>query len=178
MSIQLASGLPKRIIEVLRDYLSAELDLIDAAENDGLITPDVPAINYYDWDLKLIQGYPACSIRSVSSSPIEVWNTMTSAKQIHARHRFDVMFHGHIGMSLPTLAPDQLNKIMMRYVAGAARALCVMHPALQTIADPSLFVELVEWTDTATYGPEEEQESGAIVRTSTLPIEIRRHEIR
>jgi len=49
---------------------------------------------------------------------------------------------------------------------------------LQTTADDTRWVEIVEWLDPATYGPEADQEDGAIARTAILPITIRRIEAR
>lgn len=173
MAIRMMSGLPARVIQVLTDYLPAELDLIDAEEADGLTTPDI--LEWHAWDIPVITHYPAVSIRTASSDPVEVRTTLMG-ERIDAGHRIDVMFHA-IHETAGGL-PQDLQKLMHRYITGAVRVLCVTKEALQTIADPTRFVELVEWAEEATYGPEVAQESGAIVRTATLPINIRRRESR
>lgn len=171
MAIRMMSGLPARIIAVLQDYLPTELDLIDAEEADGIVTPDIET--WIDWDQKNIPGtYPACSIRAVSSAPIQTLPVLMG-QRIDAEHRVDVMFHAGITESDD---PSIIQKLMLRYISGAARVLCVQHEALDTVADPTRLVELVSWVNQATYGPEAEQQDGTLMRTATLPIAIRRIE--
>lgn len=182
MAVRMMSGLPARVAQVLKDYLPAELDLIDIEEADSITTPDIESASYYEWDQKLIQRYPACSIRTASSSALvnqdgspQVY-PLTFGSAIRARHRLDVRFHLTIGQA--NANPLTLQKFMQRYVAGAMRVLCIMHPTLTTVADPVDFVSDVLWVGDAVYGPEEEQDDGALVRTATLPIEIIRSEVR
>ncbi len=66
MSPRMMSGLPARIIQVLKDFLPAELDLIDAEEADGITTPDIPTAGYYQWDKKNIPEHLSFAIRTVS----------------------------------------------------------------------------------------------------------------
>lgn len=176
MALRLMSGLPARVAQVLKDFLPAELDLIDAEEADGITTPDVANANYYEWDQQVIPKFPACSIRTVSSAPVEV-RPDTFGRRVDARHRLDVMFHATL-QEVVGSDPLVLQKLMHRYVNGAMRVLCLMKEALQTSADNVRFLELVEWAEAATYGPEEAQGDGAIVRTATLPISVRRREER
>jgi len=175
MAIRMMSGLPARIIQVLKDYLPAELDLIDVEEGDGVVTPDIPAGSYYEWNREFIPEYPACSVRIVSSSPVEV-RPDTFGQRVDAHHLLELRFHATLAQA--GSEPDVLQKLMERYVAGAVRVLCVMKEALQTAADPTRFVEIVTWAGAATYGPEVEQEDGAIVRSAILPIDVRRREER
>jgi hypothetical protein len=179
MAIRLMSNLPARIIQVLQDYLPAELILIDAEEADGITTLAVPNGQYYEWDQRTIPKYPACSIRIVSSTPIEVWpsNDATGARWIRADHRVDVMFHVILSQS-PTGDPKVLQRLLSRYVAGAARVLCVLKESLQTALDTDRYAEITRWLEPAVYGPEEEQEGGEVVRTATLPITVRTSEVR
>ncbi len=174
MAIRMMSGLPGRVIQVLKDFLPAELDLIDAEENDGITTPDIAARDYHEWDRPVIPEYPACSIRPVSASPVEV-RPDTFGKRVDARYRLDVIFHVTIGQSDD---PQTIQDLLFRYVTGAVRVLCIMKEALQTTADPTRFVEIVEWVGDATYGPEVEQDEGALVRSAVLPISVRRREER
>lgn len=175
MSIRMMSPLPARVAQVLKDYLPTELALIDAEEADSLTTPVIESGDYYEWDTKYIARYPACSIRTVSSTPFEVL-TDGMGKRIDADHRIDVRFHLTQGQA--NADPLKLQKFMHRYIAGAARVLCVMKEALQTAADSTRYAEVVTWTEPATYGPEEEQDDGSLVRTATLPISVRRREAR
>ena len=167
MALRMMSALPARIIQVLIDYLPTELNLIDAEEADGITTGDIAAGNYYEWDRQTIPEYPACSIRVVSSSPIEIQPDLFG-RQAYVRHRIDVMFHvtNKEGDAL------RLQKLLFRYVTGAMRVLCVMYEGLQTALDPVRYVSLVTWTDRAVYGPDEEQDDGSIVRTATLPLDV------
>ena len=175
MSIRMMSGLPARIIQVLQDYLPAELDRIDAEEADGITTADVPAANYYEWDQKYIPHMPAVTIRPMASIPIEVRTTLMG-ERVDALHRLDVCFH--LTIADADSNPLTMLKLLERYISGAVRVLCVTKEALQTSADPTRVVELVTWAEPATYGPEVEQEDGAVVRSATLPIAVRRREAR
>lgn len=175
MPIRMMSGLPERLIHVLQDFLPAELDLIDAEEADGLVTPDIAAGSYYEWDQQTIPEYPACAIRPVSSMPFEVLAD-TFGQRVDARHRFDILFHATLAQT--NSDPALLQRLLFRYVTGAVRVLCIMKDALQTTLDPARFVERTTWAGEATYGPEVEQEDGAIVRSATLPIHVRRREER
>ena len=177
MAMRLMSGLPARVIQGLKDYLPAELDLIDAEEIDGITTPDIAAADYYEYDRKAIPEFPACTIRTVSSLPVEI-KPDGFGRWADVFHRLDVMLHATLAQEATPSAPDQLQKLMHRYVAGAIRVLCVMKEALQTSADPTRFVTICEWVGEASYGPEEDQDEGVVVRTATLPIRIRRIEQR
>jgi len=180
MSLRMMSGLPLRISQVLQDFLPAELDLIDAEEADGITTADVPAANFYQWDGRWIPETPACAIRMVSSTPIDV-RTYLMGERMDASHRLDVIFHltaGDIGPADGTSNPVTMQALLARYINGAMRVLCVRHEALDTTADPTRYVELVTWAEPATYGPDVEQEDGAVVRSATLPIAVRRREAR
>ena len=180
MPLRMMTPIPARVVQVLKDRLPAELDLIDAEEADGITTPDIDSTDYYDWDQRAIPKYPACAIRTVSSQPaagrgIGVRQELMG-KRVDATHRVDVLFHSTIEKALSD--PRVLQSFMHRYVNGAMRVLCVAYEGLQTIADPVRFgspnaTTICEWFDTATYGPEETQEDGAVVRTAVLPISIR-----
>jgi hypothetical protein len=183
MAIRLMGPIVGRIILVLQDYLPAELDLIDAYEaaNGGisLTTPDI--LYWNDWDRMLIPEYPAFSARTVSSLPIDV-KPDTFGQRITASHRIDLMFHATM-QNVQGSNPRDLQAILHRYIAGAARVLCVMKERLQTVSDPTEWGSpgsrtVCRWQDEATYGPETEQEGGAIVRTATLPVRVERAEVR
>lgn len=169
-----SGGLPKRVIRVLKDYLPGELDLIDAEEADGIETPDIADDAYHERDPEFIVRYPACSIQETSSTPVEVLSK-GMGERVDQQDRLDVMFHATIGHAND---PVKVQRLLHRYISGAVRVLCVMKEALQTKSDSTRLVELVTWAGEATYGPEVEQETGAIVRSATLPISIRRREER
>jgi hypothetical protein len=173
MTIRMMSPLPARMIQVLKDFLPAELDLIDAEEADGITTPDIGTSDYYEWDRQVIPEFPACSIRSVSSTPIDAQQIES---RIDARHRLDVMFH--VTANVTDGDSPNILKYLYRYITGAMRVLVLQHEHLDTTGDPNQFVSLVEWPEPATYGPEAAQEDGSIVRTATLPIDIRQIEAR
>jgi hypothetical protein len=170
------SGLANRVCQVLQDYLPAELALIDAEEADGLTTAVILSANYHQWDRTVIPEYPACSIRLVSSTPTPAAGIFpdTFGSQIDAWHRIDVMFHVVASAGPPT----DLQALLVRYITGAVRVLFIQKVGLATIADPTDDASWMTWPESAVYGPDELQESGAIVRTATLPIAVRRIEIR
>jgi len=168
-----------RIVQVLKDYLLAETALIDTEEGDGIVTPQIPDQNYFDYDPKLIAKYPACSIRGAGSVPIEVRANLFG-QRTHTLQRIEIMFTATIAQAKDSRT---LEKMMQRYVNGAVRVLCVVYEGLQTIADPVRWGSpnaetIAEWTQEATYGPEVTQGDGSIVRTATLPLDIRRIEAR
>lgn len=172
MSIRMMSGIPSRFIQVLTDFLPAELDLIDAEEADGITTPDVAA--FYAWDRRALDKFPAVTIRPVSSSPFVV-HPDGVGDRVDGSHRIDVMFH-----ITPKQAatPENRQALLFRYVAGAVRVIGVEKWALQTSADPVLWATVVTWAGEAVYGPEPDQEDGAIVRSATVSFDVRRIEAR
>lgn len=173
MAIRIMSPLPARIIQVLQDYLETELGLIDTEESDGITTPVIADADYHAWDTHVIAETPACTIRTVSSLPVEVYPALHGSR-IYTDNRIDVMFHATTNdTDGDTLT---LQKLMHRYIAGGARVLAMKYERLQTSADPTDFVEVVEWREAATYGPESEQEDGSLVRTATLPLTVRQFE--
>ena len=174
MSLRMMSPLPARVVQVLKDFLPAELDLIDTEESDGITTPDIAAGDYYEWDQPTIRAFPACSLRIVSSRPNEEnaaeIRPDAFGRRASVRHRIDVMFH----MTKGVTDGDSLNlqRYLTRYINGAMRVLMIMKYDLKTTADPNEFVKHTEWVGEATYGPEETQDDGSIVRTGILPIQI------
>ena len=177
MAVRMMSGLTARVIQVLVDFLPAELDLIDTEESDGITTPDIDAGNYFEWERKVIPEFPAMTIRTVSSTPIEV-RPDSFGQRVDAVHQMDLLFHCTLAQA--NSDPLELQKLTERYVNGAMRVLTLIKNRLETSADDNPFqgVQLVEWLADATYPPEPEQDDGAIVRTATLPISIRRVEAR
>lgn len=177
MPIRMMSPLPGRVVQVLKDFLYAETQLIDAEENDGIATPQIVDANFYDYDLLLIPAYPACSIESVSSVPLVV-QPRTTGQRVDVLHRMNVKFHASVrqGGSLRTM-----EKLIQRWVNGAMRVLAVLKDGLETSADPTRFgsplaLTATRWRDAASYGPQTQQGDGSIMRTGILPIEIKRTE--
>ena len=179
MSIRQMTPVPGRIVQALKDYLFTETTLIDAEEGDGIVTPQILDQNFFDYDRKLEFQFPACTVRGVGSVPVEVRAALFGTR-IHAIHRIEVMFHATIAQARDSRT---LEKFMQRYVNGAVRVLAVVYEGLQTAGDPVRWGSpnaetICEWTAQATYGPEVEQGDGSIVRTATLPLDIRRIEAR
>lgn len=175
MALRGPSGVAPRVIQVLKDFLPAELDLIDAEEADGITTPDIGASNYHHWDRSLTPQVPACMVRVVESTPVEI-RPNTFGQRADVLHRVDVMFK--VGIDNAGSNPENIPRLLYRYVTGAMRVLCIMKEALQTTADPTRWAEIVTWAGPATYGPDPEQDDGTVVRTATLPIDVRRREAR
>jgi len=184
MTLLLMSPVQARIVQVLKDYHAAELALVDVDANDGFTSTAIPADSnhYYDWDRKNIPEYPACSIRDVSSIPFSV-HADNFGGRVDARHRVEVMFHATIAKVPSGSEPRDLAKLLHRYITAAYRVLCDKKNGLETVADPTRWgspnvTTIVTWADAAVYGPESDQMDGAVVRTATLPIDVRRIEAR
>jgi len=175
----LMSPVITRLHQVLMDYLTTELVTVDTEATDGFTTVPIPSSSYYDWDCRNISAYPACSARSDSSLPVDV-KPDGFGSRVDAIHRVDLMFHATLA-TLDSGLPQDLQKLLHRYVVGAVRVLAIKKNGLETVADPTRWgspgiTTMTTWAERATYGPEAEQEDGAIVRTATLPIDVRRIE--
>lgn len=191
MSLRMMTPLCARIAQTLKDYLPAELDLIDTEEADSITTPNIPNGNYYTWDRRVVPEFPAVTMRTVSSQPAAGRGVGIRQAQMGERadvtHRIEIMFHATIETATGSGAAGNeeiiLQSLMHRYINGAMRVLCVTKEGLQTSADPVYFdsptaTTICEWFDPATYGPLEVQDDGVMVRTATLPIHVRRIEAR
>lgn len=173
MPVLLLADLPARIAQVLKDYHSTALADVDSDINDGLSTTAIAAGRFFEWDRKELSGkLPACTIRPVSTTIVGT-DRDVAVHQVDASHRFDVMFHVD---AMQTTSPLTLQKYLTRYVTAAYRVLGLDYESLQTSADPTRVVDIVDVVGEVTYGPEVEQEDGAIVRTATIPIAVRRRE--
>lgn len=180
MPLLLMSPIPARLIQVMRDFLPAELTSIDSQAADGFTTPSIPTNNYHAWDRPVITEYPAMSIRAVSSIPLDV-KPDTFGQRADVVHRIDILFHGSINV-IPGSERADLQKLLHRLVLGGVRVLSIMKEGLQTVADPTRWgspnvTTVCTWEDPATYGPEADQD-GVVVRTAVLPIRVRRIEAR
>jgi hypothetical protein len=174
MTMRLMSPIPARVIQVLQDFLPAELDLIDAEEG-GDATPDVPVTNYHRYDRRPITAFPAIALRCLPTHVVDVrWDTFGQRGVFE--HRIDVLVHLQIADAGDNALT--LQTWMHRYTDGIFRVLCVMKEGLQTSADPTRFVELVTPAGDIDYGPQEPQAQGEIVRTGIVPIRVRRTEAR
>src|SRR6185503_10550659 len=144
-------------------------------EADGITSVPIPASHYHEWDTKKIDGYPAITMRTLSSTPLEAHQSPTELS-VWVAHRLELMFHADLNAAVTSspsgFAPLVLQKLMHRYVTAAMRVLVLNKPGLESAADPNEFVEMVVWSEPATYGPEVGNSDGTRVRTATLPLEI------
>lgn len=178
MPILMAVPVAARIVQVLIDNLFTRTTALDAALADGITTPEIVADHYYDYDANPIDKYPSVSIQTLDSEPIAVQQA-SSGQRIDAAHHLRVKFHAR--MVEAQAEARRLEKIMMRYVCAAADILAVMKDGLETVADPTRWGSpnaktSTFWAERASYGPEEGQGTGFIVRTAVLPIDVRRTE--
>lgn len=181
MSLLLMSPVLARAQQVLKDFLTAELALLDTAAADSFTTPAIPVANYHDWNRLGIPEFPACTVEGEQTIPVGVLASGMGSR-VDGVHRINLMFHATLA-NVSGGQPRDLQKLMHRYVAGAVRVLTIQHDGLDTVADPVRWgspgvTTIATWSQAATYGPEEEQGDGAIVRTATLPIDVRRIEPR
>jgi hypothetical protein len=176
----MASPIPARIIQVLQDYLPAELNLIDTEEGNDFATPDISNGDYFQWERAEITSFPAFTMRLQQFDPIEARATEFGGR-LHANYRAECMVHVTLGVS--TANPLRLQQLCYRYMAGVYRVLLIAHNGLDTVADPVRWgtptaTTVVEPAGTVQLGPGQQQESGAIVRTVTVPVNVRRIEAR
>jgi len=176
----MASGLPTRIIEVLRDYLPAELDLIDTEQADGIVTPDVPTDRYWEWDRPLLPSFPAVTIAVGRARPVETLPAGQGSR-LHAWYDVEVKFHVDAGVADGLAGAydtaQVLQRLCFRYGAAGYRVLCDQKDRLQTVADPTLYAHQVRLVEVR-WGPEQSQESGQKTRTAVVAVEVRKIEAR
>jgi hypothetical protein len=175
MSMRLMSPVPARVIQTLQDYLPDELNLIDTEEGASPATPDVPNGSYFTYPRALVTDFPAIRLRLGSSRIVDV-RPDTFGQRVVAEHRVDVLVDVQLqdadGSALV------LQQLVHRYMAGIFRVLCVYKEGLQTIADPTRWAELTLSAGDLNPGPEPAQAAGEMVRTGTVPIVVRRTEVR
>jgi len=172
MSIRIASGLPERIIQVLKDFLPAELDLIDA-EEWGEATPDVAVADYHPWDRPLITKFPAITVAVLRARPLET-HPQPFGSEVHWSIDVDVSAHFSVTQD-DTWQRMQVH--CFRYGAGLFRVLCIQKVLLETSGDPNLWAHDVRCRDLR-FGPETAQAGGTVTRTVTLGIEVTKIETR
>lgn len=174
MSLHLASGIPARVIQVLKDYLPAELDLIDAEEGE-FTTPDIAADAYFEWERPLGVKFPMFTMAVRRARVLEV-QPVNFGSRMHAIYEIDVM--AHVGLDTASDDALKLQKLAFRYGSGMARVLCIQKAGLETIADPVIrdktYVRLRELR----WGPEEAQARGQMTRTATVGLDIDKTESR
>lgn len=178
MSLRMPSGLPARIIQVLNDYLPAELDLIDAEEGE-FATPDIGAADYHEWDRPLITRFPAVTMAVTRARVLEV-QPVNFGSRVHAIYEVDLKAH----TALATASEDalKLQKLAFRYATGILRVLCVQKVGLETAADPTEYgspgARVIVRARELRWGPTEGQETGQQTRTATVGIDVDKTEAR
>lgn len=171
--ITLLAPLPDRVVQVLKDFLADELALIDIALADGITTPPILDENFFPRDRRVIGTFPAVTIRMTGAHPVEV-RPIRFGSRTDAKCRVLILVH----VTSTQGDAETLQNLMARYAAGVIRTLCIQHERLDTIEDAGQFVEIVEWLEPLQFSPPPEQKEGAIVRTVTIPLSIRRREVR
>jgi hypothetical protein len=174
MPLTLMARLPARVIQVLKDYLPAELDLVDANVGDGIVTPDIDTSRgYFELDKRVLDVIPSLCIHTLSSEPVEV-KPITFGSRAYAIHNLEIL------VTVSSQLGDALlmEKLLHRYAAAIIRVLCIQKLNLETAADPVPFAEIVQWLGTIDYRPLPEQQDGKIVRTVSIPIAVRLREVR
>lgn len=176
MTMRMIQPVVDRVIQVLRDFLPAELDLIDAEEGQAA-TPDVANGNYWSYLRPVVIDFPAVRIEVKGTTINEVDNLtgLLSARRIDAYHRIEVW----IDAQAVTAEDDAgtLQRWMMTYSKAVFRVLCVAKPGLETALDPVLWATSVEPDGEIRIHAATDQE-GAIVRSAVVPIRVRRIENR
>jgi hypothetical protein len=175
MTMRLGSPIAGRIIQVLKDYLPAELALIDAEEG-GDATPLPGTDGWWDWDRPLLTSWPAIRIRDKGFAVLEIYASQMGSR-VNAIHDVDILYD----FALNTAAEDAESLIASckRAAAGIVRVLCVMHEGLDTVADPIRWPGLESVKPTrADYGPQQGQGTGQQARTAVVSLAVQRIETR
>lgn len=173
MPLRGPSGLPARIIQVLRDFLPAELALIDGEEGE-FTTPSPAAGSYHEWDRPLIPVFPAITLAALRARPRQV-HAQGFGNRLDATYEVDIKVH--VQISAGSDDARRLQNLCFRYAMGVERVLCHTKDQLQTAADPTPYASecaprSMEW------GPTQAQESGQQTRTATVGVDVRKIETR
>lgn len=173
MSLLMGVGLIDRVIQVLRDYLSVEIDRVDGLAG-GDPTPHVPADNYHSWDRPQIVSFPAVTIRLGQFQPREVLSA-GFGDRVHGIYGLDVRAHVQIDSGADNA--QRLQDLVLRYGNAIVATLCDQHDGLETIADPIRNVQRVTLR-AIDWGPTEAQGTGQQTRTVTVGVDVERVEAR
>lgn len=161
----LASDVPSRIIQVLEDFLPAELDLIDT-ERGGDPTTDIAA--FYGGPRPALSIFPSVNVDSKRVSFTNIYEDDLSTGQ------FDYTRHVEVAAHLQSTGQDtnDMRDRAERYEAGILRVLCAKKTGLETTANPIRWAMMVR-PDGEPTTVDEEQSSGALVRSVRIPIAVR-----
>lgn len=160
-----ATDVPARVMQVLGDYLAAELDLVDA-ERGGDATPDIT--DFFGGPRPLLNKFPCITVDSKQDQEIDgrgiSWDGV-------GRSQRDLSVE--VAAHIQTTGQDtnRMRDLAERYFAAIVRILRHRYDGLETIADPHRFATSVTRPDPATF-VDEEQSSGAIVRSVRIPFRI------
>lgn len=160
-----ATDVPSRVIQVLEDFLPAELDLVDI-ERGGAATPDIAA--YMAGPRPSQSIFPAVTVDTKEDQEIDgrgiSWDGIG-----RLQHVYTIEVAAHI----QTTGEDtnRMRDLAERYFAGIVRVLRHRQDGLETTADPVRFATSVTRPDPATF-LDEQQSSGALVRSVRIPFRI------
>ena len=175
MTILMATGLAARIVQVLKDFLPAQLDLIDTAAADSETTPDVSAsLGYHVVERRPMVDFPAIEVLTLGATPVELLSKGHGSR-LAGDYQVTLLIHVHLRDADDDAAI--LRRHLDAYVAGVMTVLGILHEGLDTTGDPMRFTEQVDWVGTVNYGPEPDQAEGQLVRTATVPLTLRRREV-
>ena len=177
MAIRGFHPIPARIIQVLKDFLPAELDLIDADESQDA-TPDIGAGDYWEYLKPLVADFPAVRIDVVGMSPEET--LVDSAGQLPGRLTGAYQFDIWADVQIDTAVQDALSlqKLVTTYSMGIFRVLCILKDGLQTTADDTRFAHTVVPGGDVRVVTHESPSEGNLVRSGVVPIIVTRIETR
>jgi hypothetical protein len=164
-----ATDVPSRVIQVLEDYLPDELNLVDA-ERGGDATPDV--VNFFGGPRPLLDIYPCITVDSKQDQ--EIAGRGISYDGVgSSQHDLTVEVAAHIQSTGEDT--NRMRDLAERYFAGIVRVLRHRYDGLETIADPIRFAMSVTRPDPATF-VDEQQGSGALVRSVRIPFRVQVYE--
>jgi hypothetical protein len=159
-----------RITATLQAYLPAELNIIDGEMNDGVTLDDPVAYYECEMDLGYIPEYPAIVTDVKATLPLDIKSTLVSPGVADELHSITVSAHlRNNGNEDPAV----MKKRILRYSRAIVRVLAMKYPTLPNAGIET--VVSVKREGEATYIMQE-QTTGLLVRTATVPFSVRTYE--
>lgn len=143
--------------------MPTELDLIDA-QRGGDPSPDIAA--YLAGPRPVVDIYPSANV-DVQELEFNEVRAEDNPGRIQYRAHSELAFH----VQSTGQDTNTMRDLAERYMAAGIRVLFFRKNGLQTVADPTRFASYVEPRGNAKF-LDEEQNSGALVRSARLPFSV------
>src|SRR5258705_8710933 len=165
----MSADIEERVIAVIEDNIEAQLAIIDGVRGgDPAPRPEA----YLTGPRPLIVKFPSISVYQ------QDWDFFEQSITDLSTGRIGYDAHTAVKMTVQqeqNWSAERMGDIADRYMGAICRILFLIHPGLDTVADPVDFAEWVIPNGVAT-PIDELQSSGAQVRTITIPTIVRMRE--